>query len=156
MPDEMKPVLSAMFGLVESTSTATEVRGLAASAGVATGIARLIANLDDADRLGDGDVLVTQTTSPPWTPLFGIASAVVTDAGGPMSHVSIVAREYGIPAVVGAVDATKLIRDGQRVRGRRLGGNRRAAGGLAPSLAAPERRATAARRSSRCRRRRSR
>jgi pyruvate,water dikinase len=116
MPDEMKPVLGAMFGQMDSTSTATEVRGLGASPGVVIGVARIIDNLDDADRLEDGDVLIAKTTSPPWTPLFGVAAAVVTDAGGPMSHVAIVAREYGIPAVVGTVEATKLIRDGQRVR----------------------------------------
>lgn len=116
MPDEMKPMLSAVFGQFESTSTAEQVRGLGASAGSATGIARIITSLDDADRLEDGDILVAETTSPPWTPLFGVAGAVVTDAGGPMSHVAIVAREYGIPAVVGTADATKRITDGQRIR----------------------------------------
>ncbi len=112
----MQPVIDAMFGQLESSSTAEQVKGLAASAGVVEGTARIITTLDEADRLGDGDILVTETTSPPWTPLFGVAAAVITDAGGPMSHVSIVAREYGIPAVVGAFDATKRITDGQRLR----------------------------------------
>ncbi len=60
-----------------------------------------------------GDVLVTKATTPPWSPLFGIAAAVVTDTGGVLSHCAVVAREYGIPAVVGTGDATQLIRDGQ-------------------------------------------
>ena len=59
---------------------------------------------------------MTKTTSPPWTPLFGIVSAVVTDAGGALSHCAIVAREYAIPAVVGCVDATEKIADGARIR----------------------------------------
>jgi rifampicin phosphotransferase len=116
IPDQMKPMLSAAFGQLESTSTTEQVRGLGASGGVATGIARLITSLSDIDRLESGDILVAETTSPPWTPLFGVAGAVVTDAGGPMSHVAIVAREYGIPAVVGTADATKRIADGQRIR----------------------------------------
>ncbi|MDA1258802.1 MAG: PEP-utilizing enzyme, partial [Chloroflexi bacterium] len=60
--------------------------------------------------------LVAPTTSPPWTPLFRTASAVVTDAGGVLSHCAVVAREYGIPAVVGTGIGTKRIKDGQRVR----------------------------------------
>ena len=60
-----------------------------------------------------GDVLVAGTTTPAWTPLFAMASAVVTDIGGPLSHGSIVAREYGIPAVMGTGVATKRIRNGQ-------------------------------------------
>lgn len=116
MPPEMQPMIASMFGQLESTSTATQVRGLGASPGVVTGVARIVVSLDDSHRLADGDILVTKTTSPPWTPLFGVAAAVVTDAGGPMSHVAIVAREYGIPAVVGTVSATHQIEDGQRVR----------------------------------------
>ena len=62
-----------------------------------------------------GDVLVAAMTTPAWTPLFARASAVVTDVGGPLSHGSIVAREYGIPAVLGTGEATKCIRSGQQV-----------------------------------------
>ena len=116
MVPEMQAGIATMFGQLESTSTERQVRGQSASPGVVTGVARIIASLDDSHRLNDGEVLVTQTTSPPWTPLFGIAAAVVTDAGGPMSHVAIVAREYGIPAVVGTVTATRQIADGQLVR----------------------------------------
>ncbi len=63
-----------------------------------------------------GDVLVAAITTPAWTPLFALASAVVTDIGGPMSHGSIVAREYGIPAVLGTGVATKRIVSGQQIR----------------------------------------
>jgi phosphoenolpyruvate synthase/pyruvate phosphate dikinase len=62
-----------------------------------------------------GDVLVAVATTPAWTPLFAMASAVVTDIGGPLSHSSIVAREYGIPAVMGTGMATRRIRSGQTI-----------------------------------------
>ena len=88
------------------------IRGVAASKGVVTGTARLILTLDDAHRLERGDILVTYATAPSWTPLFAVAAAVVTDAGGVLSHCAIVAREYAIPAVVGANGATTRITDG--------------------------------------------
>ena len=91
------------------------MRGQPASPGVVRARARLIASIAEAGRLGSGEVLVTATTSPPWTPLFGVAGAVVTDAGGSLSHVAIVAREYAIPAVVGCGDATLVIPDGALV-----------------------------------------
>ncbi|NQW17804.1 MAG: hypothetical protein HQ478_10005 [Chloroflexi bacterium] len=91
------------------------IHGSAASAGSATGTARVILTLEDAHRLSPGDVLVTYATAPPWTPLFAIAAAIVTDAGGALSHCAIVAREYGIPAVVGATGATATIADGATV-----------------------------------------
>lgn len=92
------------------------VRGTAASAGVATGPVRLVRSPEEFDRLGPGDVLVCPATTPAWTTLFGRAAAVVTDTGNPASHASIVAREYGIPAIVGTGNATGILRDGQRVR----------------------------------------
>jgi pyruvate,water dikinase len=91
------------------------IRGLAASRGLATGRARVVTSLAGADRLEPGDVLVCVMTAPPWTPLFGIAAAVVTDTGAPLSHAAIVAREYGIPCVVGARGATAAIPDGALV-----------------------------------------
>jgi pyruvate,water dikinase len=91
------------------------VRGHAGSPGKATGTARVISSIAEADRLQKGDVLVAETTAPPWTPLFGTAAAVVTDTGGILSHCAVVAREYRIPAVVGTRTATARIRDGQRV-----------------------------------------
>ncbi len=91
------------------------MRGVAASSGVVTGRARLILTLDDAHRLETGEILVTYATAPSWTPLFAIAAAVVTDAGGALSHCAIVAREYAIPAIVGAKGATGRITDGMIV-----------------------------------------
>jgi len=85
------------------------------SSGIVTGTARIIVKLSDAGRLGPGEILVTPTTSPPWTPLFATAGGVVTDTGGPLSHCAIVAREYGIPAVVGAATASTSIKDGQTI-----------------------------------------
>jgi phosphohistidine swiveling domain-containing protein len=89
--------------------------GTPASAGIATGIARVLRDMDEADRLGPGEVLVCITTLPPWTPLFARAAAVVTVGGGTLSHAAITAREFGIPAVLSVADATTLIPDGRRV-----------------------------------------
>lgn len=91
------------------------LRGMAGSPGTVLGPARVIRSLDEADRLRTGDVLVTRVTNPSWTPLFATAAAVVTDIGGILSHCAVVAREYGIPAVVGTGDATSSLRDGQTV-----------------------------------------
>jgi phosphohistidine swiveling domain-containing protein len=88
------------------------LRGFGASRGVVTARARVITSLNDGERLGPGEVLVCVMTTPAWTPLFGIAGAVVTDSGGLLSHPAIAAREYGIPAVVGAGTATLRIPDG--------------------------------------------
>ena len=93
-------------------AASTAVKGVGASAGVATGIARVIMTIEDGARLRPGQVLVTRSTTSLWTPLFATAAAVVTDGGGMLSHASIVAREYQIPAVVGAGNATLLIPDG--------------------------------------------
>lgn len=90
-----------------------ELKGHAASAGTARGPARVLAHLDEAGRLRPGDVLVTRTTMPPWTPLFAVASAVVTETGGVLSHAALTAREYGLPAVLSVENATRLIGDGQ-------------------------------------------
>jgi pyruvate,water dikinase len=92
------------------------LRGIGASTGQVTGTARVLAGPADFGRLQPGDVLVASITTPAWTTLFAMASAVVTDVGGPLSHSSIVAREYGIPAVLGTNVATRRIPDGARVR----------------------------------------
>src|SRR5204862_7008849 len=89
--------------------------GLAVSSGVVEGRARVILNMDDAD-LEDGDILVTSFTDPSWTPLFVSIKGLVTEVGGLMTHGAVIAREYGLPAVVGVENATKLINDGQRIR----------------------------------------
>lgn len=90
-----------------------QLRGEAGSSGLVRGTAKVVRSLSDAGKLQPGDVLVTERTTPPWTPLFAIASAVVTDIGGVLSHCAIVAREYHIPAVVGTGRATKTFHDGQ-------------------------------------------
>jgi len=89
--------------------------GLAVSSGVIEGRARVILSMADAD-LEDGDILVTSFTDPSWTPLFVSIKGLVTEVGGLMTHGAVIAREYGIPAVVGVENATKLIQDGQRIR----------------------------------------
>jgi phosphohistidine swiveling domain-containing protein len=96
-----------------SNNGANKVKGLAGSAGVARGTARVIRSLAEAGKLQPGDVLVAIATEPPWTPLFATASAIVTDSGGVLSHSAVVAREYRIPAVVGTGNATSTFHDGQ-------------------------------------------
>jgi phosphohistidine swiveling domain-containing protein len=102
-------------GPPQQAQTTNELKGNAGSRGVVTGPAKVARTLEEATRVQPGDILVAVTTMPAWTPLFGIAAAVVTETGGPLSHCAIVAREYGIPAVVGAHGATRAIADGQRV-----------------------------------------
>ncbi|NRQ32853.1 pyruvate, phosphate dikinase [Nonomuraea sp. NN258] len=92
------------------------VSGFPGAPGVVEGIARVISGPEDGDRLGAGEILVTTLTNVGWTPMFPRAAAVVTDLGAPLSHASIVARELGIPAVVGTGNATMRLRDGDRIR----------------------------------------
>lgn len=92
------------------------VSGFAGAAGVVEGTARVLAGVEDGDELCPGDILVTSVTNIGWTPLFPRAGAVVTDIGAPLSHAAIVARELGIPAVVGCRNATTRLRSGDRVR----------------------------------------
>lgn len=94
---------------------AEAIVGLPVSSGVIEGRARVILNMEDAD-LQDGDILVTSFTDPSWTPLFVSIKGLVTEVGGLMTHGAVIAREYGLPAVVGVYNATKLIKDGQRIR----------------------------------------
>ena len=94
---------------------AEAIAGLPVSSGVIEGRARVILNIEDAD-LEDGDILVTSFTDPSWTPLFVSIKGLVTEVGGLMTHGAVIAREYGLPAVVGVENATRLIKDGQRIR----------------------------------------
>ncbi len=94
---------------------AEAIVGLAVSSGIIEGRARVILTMADAD-LEDGDILVTTFTDPSWTPLFVSIKGLVTEVGGLMTHGAVIAREYGLPAVVGVDNATKLIKDGQRIR----------------------------------------
>ena len=89
--------------------------GLAVSSGVVEGRARVILNMEDAD-IEEGDILITTFTDPSWTPLFVSIKGLITEVGGIMTHGAVIAREYGLPAVVGVEHATRLIRDGQRIR----------------------------------------
>ena len=94
---------------------AEAIVGLAVSSGIIAGRARVILNMEDAD-LEDGDILVTPFTDPSWTALFVSIKGLVTEVGGLMTHGAVIAREYGLPAVVGVENATRLIKDGQRIR----------------------------------------
>lgn len=92
------------------------LKGSAASIGIKEGKACVLKSIDEFNKFHQGDILVTVATSPAWTPLIFAASAVVTDVGGILCHAAIVSREYGIPAVVGTKDATRIIKNGQTVR----------------------------------------
>lgn len=94
---------------------ANAIVGLAVSSGLIEGRARVILNMEDAD-LEEGDILVTPFTDPSWTPLFVSIKGLVTEVGGLMTHGAVIAREYGLPAVVGVENATRLIKDGQQIR----------------------------------------
>jgi pyruvate, water dikinase len=100
----------------DSGVVTNEIKGFAASRGVVEGPARIVKSVDEISRLREGDILVCQVTNPTWSPIFNKIAAAVSDIGGSMSHAAIVAREYGLPAVVGTGTATRRIRDGQRIR----------------------------------------
>jgi phosphohistidine swiveling domain-containing protein len=97
-------------------AASNEIRGFAASRGVVEGTARVVKSVEEIGRLQAGDILVCQITNPTWAPIFQKIAGAVSDIGGSMSHAAIVAREFGLPAVVGTGSATTRIRDGQRVR----------------------------------------
>ena len=91
------------------------VEGRSISARIGAGKARIITSLDDMDKISEGDVLVTDMTDPDWEPIMKRAAAIVTNRGGRTCHAAIIARELGVPAVVGCGDATKKVKDGQPV-----------------------------------------
>ena len=114
--DPMTRSMLKFFGMPPAESEVPgELRGAAGSRGFARGTARVIKTIADAHRLRPGDILVAETTAPPWTPLFATAGAIVADTGGVLSHAAVVAREYGVPAVVGTGFASKAIADGQTI-----------------------------------------
>jgi pyruvate,water dikinase len=102
-------------GKAEQTDGKTVLKGIGTSSGTVTAPACVLLSPEDFPRMKPGDVLVAVTTTPAWTPLFAQAAAVVTDIGGPLSHSSIVAREYGIPAVMATRIATRTILSGQMI-----------------------------------------
>ena len=108
--------LGAVFVAPEVRSEAEKVRGLGASPGVYEGSARIIRGAQDFARLEKGDILVTRATSPAFNMVLPLLGAIVTDRGGLLSHAAIVSREYGIPAIVGCIEATASIPDDARVR----------------------------------------
>jgi pyruvate,water dikinase len=121
-PPVVLPVGSKYYGMnVEKLTSGglTEdprvIKGFGSSQGRVTATARVLLGPEDFDQLQPGDVLVAPLTTPAWTPLFALASAIVTDIGGPLSHSSIVAREYGLPAVLGTGVATRRIHSGQTI-----------------------------------------
>ena len=108
--------LGAVFVAPEVRSEAEKVRGLGVSPGVYEGSARIIRGAQDFARLEKGDILVTRATSPAFNMVLPLLGAIVTDRGGLLSHAAIVSREYGIPAIVGCIEATARIPDDARVR----------------------------------------
>jgi pyruvate,water dikinase len=109
-------VIGEMFGSSEAPHEENMLRGLAASGGVYEGPARRVAGPAEFNRIVEGDVLVTESTTEAFNILLPLLGAIVTDSGGLLSHSAIVAREYGIPGVVGTRDATERIADGAIVR----------------------------------------
>ncbi len=110
--------LTRLLGYVprpEGAQVENVIDGVAGSPGTYTGKARVVLSLEQAGALQEGEVMVCEMSLPPWVPMFAIAGAVVADVGGVMSHCAIVAREFGIPAVVGSVRGTKTIVTGQIV-----------------------------------------
>lgn len=107
--------LTDTLGAGATNSTGSQIQGQPASPGRATGTARIIRTLDDVTKVAAGDIIVASATTPAWTPLFRLAAAVVTDRGTAAAHASLIAREYGIPAVVATSDATYRIADGMHI-----------------------------------------
>ena len=110
-PEGVEGWLASASGRGPATLT-----GIAASSGAAEGRARLVADPKQLAQVEDGEILVAASTSPSWTPFFSRVSAVVVDIGGIMCHAAILAREYGLPTVVGTGSATKRLKTGDRLR----------------------------------------
>jgi pyruvate,water dikinase len=99
----------------EESGGAESLKGTGASAGVVRGQARVALGPDDFGRIQRGDIIVCPSSNPSWVPVFAIAGGLVTNTGGVLAHAAVVAREFGLPAVVGVAGATTRIRDGQTV-----------------------------------------
>jgi phosphohistidine swiveling domain-containing protein len=127
MPDSIEdPAVQMLWGITSETLAVwargpaaagdNEITGFAASPGVVEGIARVLRDVNEIGLMQEGEILVCAVTAPSWGPVFGKIRAAVSDIGGTMSHAAIVAREYGMPAVVGTGQATSRIRSGQKLR----------------------------------------
>ena len=120
-PDAPDPFMDALvyrlLGMVppEESADPGALKGVAGSQGLYTGTARVVRSLDEATALEDGEVMVCEMTLPPWVPVFSVAGAIVADVGGVLSHTAIVAREFGVPAVVGTEVGTTAIKTGQTI-----------------------------------------
>jgi phosphohistidine swiveling domain-containing protein len=109
-------LFDSMMPAASEEQTGAVIKGMGASGGQVTAAARVLGGPTEFGQMQSGEVLVASITTPAWTSLFAMASGVVTDIGGPLSHSSIVAREYGIPAVLGTAVATRRIHSGERIR----------------------------------------
>jgi len=126
VPDAIDdPAINMLWGITrenldswldDGSENEKELKGFAACSGVVEGVARVVRSVSEIGRIQQGDILVCQVTNPTWSPIFQKIGAAVSDIGGSMSHMAIVAREYGLPAVVGTGKATTRIKDGQRIR----------------------------------------
>jgi pyruvate,water dikinase len=112
----MQRVFEGMMPAGSQDQRGDTISGVGASSGQVSAPARVLGGPEDFAQMQPGEVLVARMTTPAWTSLFAMASAVVTDVGGPLSHSSIVAREYGIPAVLGTGVATQRLTSGQHIR----------------------------------------
>lgn len=101
--------------MIPSTDAANRLKGIGCSAGIIRAKARVVLNITEASQLQAGEILVTRFTDPGWTPLFSLASGVVCENGGLLSHAALISREYGIPSVLNINNATVLIRNGQEI-----------------------------------------
>jgi pyruvate,water dikinase len=110
---QRNPLLVKEYKLLEKGIAL--VRGEAIGSKITTGVARILKSPDEADKLQAGEIIITDTTSPDWDPILQKASAIITNKGGRTSHASIVARELGVPAIVGCANATDKIRDGEMI-----------------------------------------
>jgi pyruvate,water dikinase len=123
-PDISDPLLLMLWGITseqlkswsQPPGDSNELRGFGASPGIVEGVAHVVRSVDEISSIKEGEILVCPVTAPSWAPVFGKIKAAVSDIGGAMSHAAIVAREYGLPAVVGTGHATKRIVTGQSVR----------------------------------------
>jgi pyruvate,water dikinase len=120
-PDAPDPFMDALvvrlLGFVppEETADPGVLKGVPAAQGAYTGTARVVRSLDEAGDLEEGEVMVCEMTLPPWVPVFSVAGAIVADTGGVLCHTAIVAREFGVPCVVGTEVGTTAIRTGQTI-----------------------------------------